>query len=106
MSIDVLLRHRTTYRYDRKVQMGPHTVRLRPAPHSRTRILSYTQTIRPAAHFINWQQDPFSNYQARLNFREKTDHFEVFIELVARMEVIDPFDFFSGTGRDGISFHL
>jgi uncharacterized protein (DUF2126 family) len=67
---------------------------LRPAPHSRTQILSYSQRIQPASHFINWQQDPFSNYLARLNFREPTEIFEVLVELVARIQVIDPFAFF------------
>lgn len=94
MSIDVFLRHRTSYRYDRRIQLGAHTIRLRPAPHCRTAILSYTQTVRPANYYINWQQDPFSNYLSRINFREKTDHLEVLIKLIARIEVIDPFNFF------------
>lgn len=94
MSIDVLLRHRTGYRYDREIQLGPQSVRLRPAPHCRTKILGYAMTVRPESHYINWQQDPFSNYNARLNFREKTREFEVIVELIARMDVINPFNFF------------
>jgi len=94
MSIHVALHHRTDYRYDRPVALGPQSVRLRPAPHSRTRVLSYTQKVQPAQHFINWQQDPFSNYVARLVFPERARSLHVEIGLVVEMAVFNPFDFF------------
>src|SRR4051794_22905616 len=94
MSIDVALRHVTHYRYDRPVALLPQLVRLRPAPHCRTPILSYSQRITPAAHFLNWQQDPQGNYVARLTFPEKVTEFQVEIDLVAEMAVYNPFDFF------------
>jgi uncharacterized protein (DUF2126 family)/transglutaminase-like putative cysteine protease len=82
----------------------PHIVRLRPAPHCRTSILSYALQIRPARHFINWQQDPFSNYLARLVFPEKSTELLIEVDLVAEMAVHNPFDFFLEPGAEQYPF--
>src|SRR6267378_1586620 len=84
----------TQYRYDRPVELSPQLVRLRPAPHCRTPILSYSQRVTPAGHFLNWQQDPQSNYVARLTFPEKVRELRIEVDLVAEMAVYNPFDFF------------
>jgi uncharacterized protein (DUF2126 family)/transglutaminase-like putative cysteine protease len=94
MSIHVALHHRTTYRYDRKVNLGPQSIRLRPAPHCRSRILSYSLRVLPSPHFLNWQQDPQSNHVARLVFPERTTELSIEIDLVAEMAAQNPFDFF------------
>jgi len=94
LSIHVALNHVTHYRYDRLVGLSPQIVRLRPAPHCRTRILSYSLKVDPADHFINWQQDPEANYLARLVFPDSTRELKIEVDLVAEMAVLNPFDFF------------
>src|SRR5581483_1428358 len=94
MGIRVALHHKTVYNYDRLVTLSPQIVRLRPAPHSRTPVTSYTLRIEPQEHFINWQQDPFGNFLARLVFPKQTQHFSLEVSLAAEVTVINPFDFF------------
>lgn len=94
MAIRVAIKHKTTYHYDRPVSLSPHIFRLRPAVHSRTPVEAYSFQITPKDHFINWQQDPFGNYQARVVFPDQATELCVDVEVIARLEVINPFDFF------------
>ncbi len=94
MTIRVALNHQTSYSFDRSIQLWPHEIRLRPAAHSRTPILSYSLNVEPAGHFLNWQQDPFGNWVARLVFPEKAKELKITVDLVVDMTVINPFDFF------------
>ncbi|ALK88641.1 transglutaminase family protein [Limnohabitans sp. 63ED37-2] len=104
MSIQVALHHVTHYTYDRPVQLGPQVIRLRPAPHSRSRSLSYSLKVEPSEHFINWQQDTFANYQARLVFPKKTTAFKVTVDVVTEMAVFNPFDFFLEPTAEEVPF--
>lgn len=94
MTIRVALHHHTHYQYDRPIELGPQLVRLRPAYHGRTKIISYDLSVRPDEHFINWQQDPFANPAARLVFPKPARELGITVDLVADLTVYNPFDFF------------
>jgi uncharacterized protein (DUF2126 family)/transglutaminase-like putative cysteine protease len=94
MGIQVALHHRTQYLYDKAVSFGPQVIQLRPAPHCRTAILSYSLNIIPANHILNWQFDPLANHLARVIIPNKTNDFVVEVDLVADMTPFDPFAFF------------
>ena len=104
MSIHVALNHVTHYQYDRRVTLSPQVIRLRPAPHCRTPILSYSCRVAPAGYFFNWQQDPQSNYLARLVFPSEVTELRIDVDLVAELAVYNPFDFFLEPGAERFPF--
>jgi len=104
MSIRVAIHHETNYQYDRLVMLGPQIVRLRPAPHCRTKIVSYSMRVTPSEHFCNWQQDPQGNYQARLVFPKPSRRMSIVVDIVADMTSINPFDFFLESYAESFPF--
>src|SRR5664279_1169598 len=104
MGIQVALNHRTHYRYEKEIFLGPQVIQLRPAPHCRTPILSYSLDVTPSEHLLNWQLDPHSNRLARLLFPNKTDELLVEVNLVADLSPINPFEFFLEPGVEEYPF--
>src|SRR5262245_5255639 len=106
MGTRVSISHKTTYRYDRLVNLGPQLVRLRPAAHSRTKVLAYSLNLAPDPHFVNWLQDPYGNFQARVLFPERVREFVITVDLVADLAVYNPFDFFLEPTAETLPFVL
>ncbi|MVM36021.1 transglutaminase [Spirosoma sp. HMF4905] len=104
MAVRVAIHHHTQYDYDRPVFLSPHFIRLKPAAHCPAIIESYSLTIQPANHILHWQQDPFGNFIARVDFGESMQMMSIEVEIIARLEPVNPFDFFLDTYAESFPF--
>jgi len=93
MTVRIALHHRTRYAFDRPTALGPHEIRLRPAPHARTPVTAYSLRIAPEDHLLRWQQDAYGNHVARVLFPGRTSELAITVDLVADLTVVNPFDF-------------
>lgn len=94
MPITVALKHITRYTYARPAALSPHTILLRPSPHCRTPIPSYSIKVTPENHTFHWIQDPQGNYLARVLFTGPVSELKVEVDLVAELVTLNPFDFY------------
>jgi uncharacterized protein (DUF2126 family)/transglutaminase-like putative cysteine protease len=91
----VRVRHESRYTYDEPALLGPQLVRLRPAEHTRARVLSYNLAFTPEGE-VRWQHDPWGNRIARLTFPAEQPSSELAVIVDAAFEIrpLNPFDFF------------
>ena len=107
MSVKVSIEHLTEYAFDRPAELGPHEIRLRPAPHATTPIDAYSLEVTPAEHAVSWRQDAFGNHVARVSFPKRVTATALTLEvgLVAELAPNNPFDFSVREDAEQWPFH-
>ena len=94
MAIRVAINHKTNYRFDRPVKASPHVVRLRPAPHTRTPIESYSLKVLPKESLYQLAAGSLRQLPRTPGVPRAGAEMSFEVDLVAEIVTINPFDFF------------
>ena len=71
--ISLKIRHKTTYRFNKPVALGPHRLMLRPRENRDLRLISSHVTTTPES-VVTWAHDVFGNAVATATFQTMTDN--------------------------------
>ena len=82
--IALTIRHKTTYRYNKSVELGAHRLMLRPRESRELRLISSELIVKPEAT-VTWALDVSGNAVATATFAGTTDH--LVIDSVVELEL-------------------
>jgi transglutaminase-like putative cysteine protease len=82
--IKLKIHHKTTYRFNQSVRLGPHRLMLRPRETRDLRLISHEVTAIPAAS-VTWALDVFGNAVATASFQTMSDR--LIIESIAEVDL-------------------
>src|SRR4051812_22988062 len=81
-NMKVKIDHCTRYQYEREIYLTTHLLRFKPAAHYNVPIEKFALNITPANHIIHWQQDPFNNFLARVDFTGPLRYLQIDVNIV------------------------